>query len=110
MKSVLLIVAFAAALAAKDDLYEAAYRDDLAAVQRLIRDGVDVKAANTYGVTALSLACTNGNAAMVEMLLKAGADPNTAIPGGETALMTASRTGNPATVKALLLKGANVNA
>ena len=110
MKSVLFAIVFAAALAAKDDLYEAAYRDDLAAVERLIRDGADVKAVNSYGVTALSLACTNGNAAMVELLLKAGADPNAALPGGETALMTASRSGNPAVVKALLLKGANVNA
>ena len=69
-----------------------------------------MKAANRYGVTPLSLACTNGNAAMVELLLKAGADPNTALPGGETALMTAARTGKVDAVKALLAHGADVNA
>ena len=69
----------------------------------------DVKAANQFGVTPLSLACTNGNAAMVGLLLKAGADPNTALPEGETVLMTAARTGKPEVVKVLLASGAEVN-
>ena len=69
-----------------------------------------MKAANRYGVTPLSLACTNGNAAMVELLLKAGADPNTTLPGGETALMTAARTGKVGGREALLAHGADVNA
>ena len=55
------------------------------------RAGANVKAANRYGVTPLSLACTNGSAADVELLLKAGADPNAPLPGGETPLMTAAR-------------------
>jgi ankyrin repeat protein len=92
------------------DLLEAVDNDDLPAVQRLIKQGADVKAANRYGVTSISVACTNGNAAVVEALLKAGADPNTTLPGGETALMTCSRTGKVEAVKALLSHGANVNA
>ena len=72
----------------------------------LVRAGANVKAANRYGVTPLSLACTNGNGAMVELLLKAGADPNAPLPGGETPLMTAARTGTLAAVKALLARGA----
>jgi uncharacterized protein len=92
------------------DLHRAAHRDDVAAVEELIRAGADVKAANRYGVTPLSLACTNGNAAMVQMLLKAGADPNTLLPGGETALMTAARTGVVDAVKVLLAAGADVHA
>ncbi|HWD99880.1 MAG TPA: ankyrin repeat domain-containing protein, partial [Bryobacteraceae bacterium] len=70
----------------------------------------DAKAVNRYGVTPLSLACTNGDAAAVELLLKAGADPNTSSPGGETALMTCARTGKVEAVKVLLAHGADVNA
>ena len=74
------------------------------------RFGANAKAANRYGVTPLSLACTNGNGAIVELLLKAGADPNTTLPGGETALMTAARTGKIEAIKALLAHGAIVDA
>ncbi len=91
-------------------LHRAAHQDDLKTAASLVRGGADVKAANRYGVTPLSLACTNGNAAMVELFLKAGADPNTALPGGETALMTAARTGKVDAVKALLSHGADVHA
>lgn len=88
----------------------AVYNDDLETVQRLVRAGADVKAPNRYGVTPLSLACSNGNGAMVQLLLGAGADPNAALPGGETPLMTAARTGRMEAVQALLAGGANVNA
>ena len=92
-------------------LHWARYQDDLEDGGAIAsRAGADVKAANRYGVTPLSLACTNGNGAMVELLLKAGADPNTTLPGGETALMTAARTGKIEPVKALLSRGADVHA
>src|SRR5262245_12396149 len=74
-------------------LHWAANQDDIETAQLLIRAGANVKAANRYSVTPLSLACANGDGAMVALLLKAGADPNTRLPGGETALMTAARTG-----------------
>jgi ankyrin repeat protein len=69
-----------------------------------------VTVTNRYGVTPLSLACQNGNAAIVELLLEHGADPNTTLRGGETVLMTAARTGKPGAVSALLKRGAEVNA
>jgi uncharacterized protein len=96
--------------AAVASLPEAVEKQDVAAVEKLLRDGADVRAANRYGVTPLSLACVSGNGRLVELLLRAGADANAALPGGETALMTASRTGKPGAVKALLAAGAQVNA
>jgi ankyrin repeat protein len=103
-------VLFAAEPDGMTPLLRAAYLDDFAKAKALVEAGADVAATNRYGVTALSLACQNGNAEMVELLLNAGADPNIRLRGGETALMTAARTGKPGPVKALLKRGANVNA
>ena len=88
----------------------AAYRDDLAKVDQLIRAGADVNAANDIGATPLWSASLNGNAAMVKRLLDAGARPDAALLAGETPLMAASRAGKTAAVEALLAKGANPNA
>ena len=41
-------------------LHWAVVRDDVELVERLLRAGADVNAANDYGVTPVSLACTNG--------------------------------------------------
>jgi len=90
-------------------LQRAVYRDDLETAKTLLSAGADARAANRYGVTALSLACTNGNEAMVNLLLDAGADPNGAMRGGETPLMTAARTGKVGPVRALLARGAMVD-
>ena len=86
-------------------LHRAAQRNDLDGAAQLIRAGANVKAANRYGVTPLSLAAINGNAAMIELLLKAGADANTTLPEGETALMSAANTGNVAALKVLIAHG-----
>lgn len=113
MKLLVLSLSAAALLATSPDgttaLHQAAHRNDLEAAERLVRAGADVKAANRYGVTPLTLACTNGATPMIELLLKAGADPNTATPEGETVLMTASKTGKLDAVKILLASGAEVN-
>ena len=58
----------------------------------LIRAGAEVKSANRYGVSALSLAAINGNPAMVTVLLAAGADANAVVSRGQTVLMTAAPT------------------
>jgi ankyrin repeat protein len=84
--------------------------DDIETTRLLIGAGANVSAADDLGVTPLSLACTNGNAAMAAALLKAGADPNAARVSGETPLMTAARTGSAETVKLLAASGADVNA
>jgi ankyrin repeat protein len=90
-------------------LHWASRWDNLETANALIRGGANVKTANRYGVTPLSLACINGSAPMIELLLKAGADPNTTLPEGETALMTAARTGKLDAVKSLLSHGADIN-
>ncbi len=76
----------------------------------MLEAGAGASAANRYGVTPLSLACTNGNTAIIKALLEAGADANSALRGGETALMTAARTGKTGPVEALLACGAEVDA
>src|SRR5438067_2379661 len=91
-------------------LHWAAYWDDLETAGLLVKAGAKVDALNRYGVTPLSLACTNGNAAMIELLLNAKADPNLALPEGETPLMTAARTGKVDALKVLLTHGADVKA
>ena len=64
-------------------------------VQLLLRAGADPKAANRYGVTALSLAALNRSATIVSALLEAGADPNTRLAEDQTILMAAARAGSP---------------
>lgn len=91
-------------------LMQAVRSDDIPTIDRLLRSGADVKAANRYGVTALSLACITGDAAVVEKLLKAGADPNASGPDGETPLMTVAHSGAVDAAKVLLAHGAKVDA
>jgi uncharacterized protein len=91
-------------------LHWAARYDDLETAGLLIQGGANVKAANRFGATPLSLACTNGSAAMIGGLLKAGEDANAVMSeAGDTALMLAARTGKPDAVAMLLEHGADVN-
>jgi ankyrin repeat protein len=91
-------------------LHWAAYRDDLAKVDQLLRAGANVNAANDLGVTPLWAASLNGSVTLVKRLLDAGANPNAALLSGETSLMVAARAGKTAVVEELLRKGANPNA
>jgi uncharacterized protein len=91
-------------------LHWAAYQDDLAKVDQLIRSGANVNAANDIGATPLWAASLNGSAPVVTRLLQAGAKPDLALLSGESPLMAAARAGKLAAVDALLAKGANPNA
>ena len=90
-------------------LHWAVRANDLATVERLLRERADVNVANRNGVTPLLLAAINADAAMVDRLLRAGANPNATLSAGQTILMTAARTGNPAVVQALIARGAEVH-
>ena len=91
-------------------LHWAAYRNDLAAVRRLLGEGADPNAANRFGVTPLHEAATVGNAEMLEAMLQAGGDANAVFGEGETVLMTAARAGDVASVKVLLAHGGKPDA
>ena len=91
-------------------LHWAVRNNDLTQIDRLIRAGADVKAANRYGITPIYLACQNGSAAAVARLLKAGVSANATANYGETALMTCARTGNVDAAKVLIEAGASVDA
>jgi ankyrin repeat protein len=94
-------------------LHQAVVAGDRAAVQKLIRSGADVNAANRYGVTALLLAAQRGRADLIDVLLKAGASVKAAdakLPEGQTLLMHASRTGNVASMKSLIAAGSSITA
>ena len=72
--------------------------------------GPTVNGINRYGVSAIMLACANGNAAIIQWLLDAGADANAASPEGQTCLMSAAATGDLQATRVLLIHGADVNA
>src|SRR5262245_40310625 len=52
-------------------LHQAVRRNDVAAVDALIKRGADVNASTRYGITPMNLAATRGNAAMIRRLLDA---------------------------------------
>src|SRR4051794_11961034 len=52
-------------------LHWAAYHDDLEMARLLVGAKADARAANRYGITPLTLACTNGDGPMVALLLDA---------------------------------------
>jgi ankyrin repeat protein len=88
----------------------AVYRDDVAAVQRLLKAGAKVGEANNYGATPMQMAAATGNVQILTLLLGAGADVDSANAEGQTALMAVARTGNTEAAKLLLRHGAHVNA
>jgi uncharacterized protein len=91
-------------------LMSATFQGDVAEAGRLLKEGADVKAINSYGVNAMQLAADTANTELIRLLLKAGADPESPNADGETALHLVSRSGNVEAAKLLLKAGAKVNA
>ncbi|WP_433269156.1 ankyrin repeat domain-containing protein [Actinosynnema sp. CS-041913] len=97
--------------AARTLLLNAVRRDDLHEVRGLLRNGVDLNARGSDGLTALMVAAGKGNAELVRVLIDAGADVFTAdSAAGGTALHKAVQGGDLDTVKLLVEAGAFVDA
>jgi ankyrin repeat protein len=92
-------------------LHWAAYKDDVDMARLLLAAGANVKATTRIGgITPLSMASKNGNAAIIDALLQAGGDANYIDERGTTALMTAAASGNADAVRILIDHGSDVNA
>ena len=87
----------------------AAYEDNLAIADLLIRSGANVSAANEDGATPLHLACTNRSAPDGRAAGGCRSEYECRLSNGETVLMSCARAGEARTVKALLAHGASVN-
>jgi ankyrin repeat protein len=91
-------------------LADAAMQGNREAVRALLKQKVDVNAAQNDGMTALHWAAYQDDLEMINWLLAAGANVNAATRiGGITPLSFASSNGNPAAVKTLLTGGADPN-
>ena len=93
-----------------DQLYDAAFRGDVAALRELVAAGADLNHQRD-GALCLSGAAWNGHTAAVEFLLASGADVN-ASPGdrvGWTALHAAAADGHVEIMRLLLAAGADVH-
>lgn len=92
-------------------LMVAAGEGKLRVVEKLLRDGAQVNAADSDGITALHYAATGRDLKVVQALLRAGADINARTKANGTPLM--SSLGSPYSSKeialALINAGADVN-
>jgi ankyrin repeat protein len=92
---------------ASEALMSAASRNDVSAVQELLKKGGSANIVDPDGWTPLMWASDNRNADMARLLLAAGADPNWPARDGWTALLKAVDAGGPELVEMLLNKGAD---
>ena len=90
------------------EFLSAVFQGESARAISLWKKGGLTLGADERGVTALGLACQNGESELVAFLLEQGASPDEESVG-EQPLLIASRTGSLACVSALLDKGAQVN-
>ncbi|MBA8758695.1 hypothetical protein HCR18_06845 [Wolbachia pipientis] len=94
-----------------DDLFQAAKRGDIDAVNRLISEGADVNAVDAHNNTPLHWATVYDNKQVVEALLDKGANVNAEGSNEQTPLHIAATHGHKEIVDALLeVEGIDVNA
>ncbi|XP_028156009.1 protein phosphatase 1 regulatory subunit 16A [Ostrinia furnacalis] len=89
-------------------LLEAAARNDIEEVRRLLARGVTPDATNEDGLTALHQCCIDNNEAMMRLLLDNGANVNAEDSEKWTPLHAAATCGNLNLVRILIQRGANL--
>lgn len=119
MRSNVIVVAFAAGLlaygglasAATDSqpLLRAAANRDVSTVRALLKQHVDVNAAEPDGTTALHIALEHHSPEIAAMLLDAGSNPRATTRYGITPLYIACLHGDSAIIEKLLIAGAPVD-
>jgi ankyrin repeat protein len=106
---VMLAVVPARAATADESLVDAARIGDVAKVQSLLRQHVDVNSRGLDGSTALHWAANREDVTMVAALIRAGADVKATNRHGVTPLSLACLKGNAAVIEMLLKAGADPN-
>src|SRR4249919_987636 len=95
--------------ASSSPVADAAMSGDKDAVKSLLKQAVDVNAAQGDGMTALHWAAMNGDADLAQMLVYAGANVRaTTRIGAYTPLFLASQQGHAGVIAALVKAGADV--
>ncbi len=92
------------------DIWSAAKMGNLADIEQLLGDGIDVNARDESGGTPLGIAALSGQTEAVAWLIENDADVNSKTNDNSTALHGASFLGQLEVVKLLVRKGADVNA
>jgi ankyrin repeat protein len=105
-----ILSAVAVAAQSTPPIVAAVQANDITAVQSLIRQRVNVNAAEADGTAALHWAARADNAEMVRTLIRAGGDVKLANRHGITALQLAAVNGSASIGKLLIDAGADVNA
>jgi uncharacterized protein len=95
--------------AADSPLLTAVKKSDVAAVQRLLQQGIAVDTSGADGSTPLLWAVESNDSEMTRVLLKAGADSKLANRYGMTPLHLAAVNGNAALMRELLNAGGDAN-
>lgn len=93
---------------AAQPLFEVIRKDDVKAVEAMLKAGTDANSRDDLGATALMHAALYASERCMNVLVEKGADVNAATNGGSTALMWA--TGEPGKIRFLLARGADRHA
>jgi ankyrin repeat protein len=93
-----------------NDLIYGVQANYTAYVKKMLKNGVDINAVGSEGVTPLYVATNKNNDYMVDYLLKYGASPDIATTSGLFPIHLASKLGSIKIVETLLKYHANINA